>query len=653
MPQTKDLVMLSQEANTMPANQAPTAGTTDGGPTTLPSQAEVAKADAPAADVTAGGTPPFSPSWAADAPRGGKAVLNRVLRESAAVPLFLAQTFVQSLRDMGYDSTTSALCEHVDNAIGAGATNVRIYFRQTGRRGNLQTDIMVVDNGHGMAPNVLKVATSFGGSMTYGSRSGIGRFGMGMKTAALSISPVLEIYSWQEPGAVYRMILDTNAIGRDGKNVIELPDPEFVGELGTEIADFFTRPMTFPKDHTEQRLLAPSGVDLREALGRSGTVVYMPECDRLSSRTAKTLVEHAVKEMARIYRRKIAEGLRIWVNNRLVEAVDPTFFMPNARHARVEGLSHKTSKLVVARKVPIQRSENASETADVIIKVFALPIREWSALPRKVLSSDLGVYSGHTISILRNDREVFAGTLPAIAQRHSDASWFRIEIDFPGELDEAFGVAANKQGVRLKTYVSDAIDKAIGHDITQVRDQIKYVQAQNATEKKGSQPSESELRAQESDPFQAETLDVPLTDEERDQMDENLKGLAVALKRETETDEEALVRVKSSKYLIAYRHDPYWPFYHVEHKFGRVVLTVNTAHSFFSKLYEPLLKLDADAEEEGVDSQAKGPVIALELMLFSLGRAQTLISRENADTARLFETFRRSWSDGYRVQLGD
>jgi len=644
--------MLSQESDTATVIQAPTAGAVDGGPATAPSQVEAAKADVPAADIAGGGVPPFSPTWAPDAPRGGKAVLNRVLKESAAVPLFLAQTFVQSLRDMGYDSTTSALCEHVDNAIGAGATNVRVYIRQVGRRGDLQTDIMVFDNGHGMAPNVLKVATSFGGSMTYGSRSGIGRFGMGMKTAALSISPALEIYSWQEPGAIYRMVLDTNAIGRDGKNVIELPDPEFVGELGMEIADFFTRPMTFPKDHSEQRLLASSGVDLQEALGRSGTAIYMPECDRLSSRTAKTLVEDAVKQMARVYRRKIAEGLKIWVNNRLVEAVDPTFSMPNARHARVEGLTHKTSKLVVARKVSIQRSENASEMADITIKVYALPIREWSALPRKV-RSELGVYSGHTISILRNDREVFAGTLPAIAQRHSDASWFRIEIDFPGELDEAFGVAANKQGVRLKTYVSDAIDKAIGHDVTQIRDQIKYVQAQNATEKKGSKPSESELRAQESDPFQAETLDVPLTEEEQAQMDENLKGLALALKRETETDEEAFGRVKSSKYLITYRHDSYWPFYHVEHKFGRIVLTVNTAHPFFAKLYEPLLKLNADAEEEGTDSQAKGPVVALELMLFSLARAQMLISRENADTAKLFETFRRSWSDGYRVQLGD
>src|SRR6201996_3090189 len=107
----------------------------------------------------------FTPNWAPDAPRGGKAVLTRVLKESATVPLFFAQTLVQSLRDVGYNTTTSALCEHVDNAIESGASEIRIYFRQHGRKGAYDTDVMVYDNGRGMPPNVLKVATSFGGSM--------------------------------------------------------------------------------------------------------------------------------------------------------------------------------------------------------------------------------------------------------------------------------------------------------------------------------------------------------------------------------------------------------------------------------------------------------------------------------------------------------
>jgi len=63
-------------------------------------------------------------------------------------------------------------CWHkiIDNAIEAGATVVRVYFRQTGRRGAHETDMLVYDNGKGMAPNVMEVATSFGGSMSYGNR---------------------------------------------------------------------------------------------------------------------------------------------------------------------------------------------------------------------------------------------------------------------------------------------------------------------------------------------------------------------------------------------------------------------------------------------------------------------------------------------------
>ena len=53
---------------------------------------------------------------------------------------------------MGYNSTTSALCEHVDNAIQWGATEVRVYFRQTGKKGAYETDVLVLDNGSGMAP---------------------------------------------------------------------------------------------------------------------------------------------------------------------------------------------------------------------------------------------------------------------------------------------------------------------------------------------------------------------------------------------------------------------------------------------------------------------------------------------------------------------
>ena len=79
--------------------------------------------------------------------------------------------------------------------------------------------------------------------------------------------------------------------------------------------------MVYPGDRSEQELLATDDADLEERLGRSGTIVYMPQCDRLTYAKANTLVDHAVKEMARVYRRTLGVGLKLFVNNRRVEAL--------------------------------------------------------------------------------------------------------------------------------------------------------------------------------------------------------------------------------------------------------------------------------------------------------------------------------------------
>lgn len=612
-------------------------------------------------DTTAVETTESSINWAPDAPRGGRTVLNRILKESAAVPLFFAQTLISSLRDVGYNHTTSALCEHVDNAIEAGATEIRIFYRQSGKKGDYQVDVAVYDNGRGMEPNVLKVATSFGGSMNYNNRNGIGRFGMGMKTAALSMSPVMELYSWQEPGSIYSMILDVEAIGKDRSNAVNLSDPTLNTELRAELAELFYKPMGWPSDQKEQELFAADADELAERLGAHGTIVFMPACDRLSSRKARTLGEHAVSEMARIYRRAISGGLRLYVNNRRVEAFDPTYSMASARHTKaLTNGAPTTSRLVLSRPIDIPVSENdPTRVSQIVAKVFALPIDEWSDLDRKTQKNDLRIFDGLTVSILRNDREVFAGPLPKLTTQHSVTNWYRVQIDFPGILDEAFGVASNKQGVRIKDYVMDKIREAIGSDITKLNDEIKRFQAEKASRLEPAKATASEQRASEVDQLHAKPLSTELTPEEQAQLDANLRGLAVTLKREEESDDQVFERVKSSKYLIDFKHDEYWPFYHVDHKFGRIILTINTAHAFFEKLYNPLKELARqpveEATEEGQAFEPKhvdaSPLVALELLLLSLARAQGVLGMRSDEAKQVFDQLRREWSETYRIQL--
>ncbi len=590
-------------------------------------------------------------------PRGAKTVLARILKDGANVPLFFAQTLVSSLRDQGYNDTTSALCEHVDNAIEAGATEVRVFFRQSGGKGAYTIDAAVYDNGKGMAPNMLKVAMAFGGSLNYNNRAGIGRFGMGMKTAALSMARVLDVYSWQEPGAFYNATLDIDAIGRERTNSVEITDPQLVTALPAEIADLFKKPQVFPKSADDQELLASASERAEEALGSSGTIVYMAECDRLSFAKAQTLAEHATKEMARVYRRAIAKGLKLYVNNRRLGAFDPTYAMSSARHVQfLEDVTEKTSRLIrhVNVDVPISEEKNAP-TAPVAVRLYKLPIEEWSCLPKKTLKNDLQLFNGLTVSILRNNRELFADRMPDLTTRHSITHWFRVQIDFPGVLDEAFGVATNKQGVRLKEYVKKAIKGAIGDDISTVINEIRRFQSEERVRSKGSQPSTSERRATEADPHQAKSF-APSAEEEA-QMEENLRTLAISLRRSGETDEEAFQRVKGSQYLIHFGHDEYWPFYRAERRFGRFILTVNTAHPFFHELYEPLKDWKGEAEttdEDGLDDlqqEASGPLVALELLLLSLARTQAAMGSDNEQARQTLDLFQREWSQAYRVQL--
>jgi hypothetical protein len=174
-------------------------------------------------------------------------------------------------------------------------------------------------------------------------------------------------------------------------------------------------------------------------------------------------------------------------------------------------LQTKLSRLIVPKRVEIKIAERSTETAPIEIKLYRLPVEEWSSLPRKTLRNDLKVFDGNTVSILRNGREVFAGSMPWLTGRHSSyAHWYRIQIDFPGVLDEAFGVAANKQGVRLKGYVEEAIKDAIGDEISTITEEIYRFQRQQASAHEPAKPSASETRAGETDPFQQNLSERPL-----------------------------------------------------------------------------------------------------------------------------------------------
>ena len=123
--------------------------------------------------------------------------------------------------------------------------------------------------------------------------------------------------------------------------------------------------------------------------------------------------------------------------------------------------------------------------------------------------------------------------------------------------------------------------------------------------------------------------------------------------------------IKQSKYLTTTKHDEYWPFYHCDFKFGKVILTINTAHPFFTKVWQPLSELASTTEaatemsDDGleittdVSAICREALVGIQAMLLSLGRTQGQMigGSTGSEQARIFNALRTQWSENLSVQL--
>ncbi len=375
--------------------------------------------------------------------------------------------------------------------------------------------------------------------------------------------------------------------------------------------------------------------------------------------------------MGRIYRRFIDKGVRLYVNNRLVEAFDPTYWMPSARHTKVEGLTETKSALVDSWTIQIPIAEGLFDRTEVRIRLFLLPVHAWASLPRVTLKNSLHVFDDHMVSYLRNGREVEIGAAPRLKlKKHSTNAWLRVEIEFTGEADEAFGVAANKQGVRLQQFAADYIlehdDGRFLRNITDIRKTIRDRQLKIATAEQVGQTSDAERHATDTEGVQGVALPNPPADtpDQIAALEANLRGLAVSLRQEGETEEQAFNRVKAAKYLTDFKSQEYTPFYDTEYKFGKLILRVNTAHPFYQKVWQPLGDLakkavqlgdaeSGDGAGEAVADTTRKALLGLQLLLLSLARAQTqmITGEAQGEQPQLFRNLRKSWSDVLETQL--
>jgi hypothetical protein len=317
--------------------------------------------------------------------------------------------FIDAIRDAGYRGPGAALAELIDNAWEASASEVHISF--LGERDNLA--VVVEDNGHGMRPSVLNLALQFGGTTRFGSRQGLGRYGMGLPAASLSQAQRLDVYSWTARKKVWWSYLDVQEV-REGR-MTTVPRPS------RRAPDF--------------------GPKLRP--GSSGTIVVWSRCDRLASLEPRQLEGTLHAELGRVFREQLWAGRMLLLNGKAVRPVDP-LFLRRGRNLR------GTKPYGPSLEFPVEVIDDggARRRSTVHVRFVELPVASWYRMSNEEKRAR-GISKSAGVSVLRAGREIDTGWFFMGAKRKENYDdWWRCEVRFEPELDHFFGVSHTKQGIR-------------------------------------------------------------------------------------------------------------------------------------------------------------------------------------------------------------
>jgi hypothetical protein len=323
----------------------------------------------------------------------------------AHLPLISLRTFIQATRDSGYKTTSSAIAELIDNALEADAHTVDIRIDLP--EGTDEKRIVVTDDGIGMNRHTLQLALQFGGSTRFNSRTGTGRYGMGLPNGSLSQARRVDVYSWQNPLSVWAMSLD-------------------VDEVAAGVVEGLAEPVRFRPTEDE----TPTSP--------TGTVVVLSRCDRLDFKRIPWLAKRLHQDFGRWFRNAIFEGRKINVNGEPVEAWDPLYL-----RTQVNSVGAEPYGPPLRYEVELPNSDRTTIT----VRFSLLPIREWHLLSNQQKNA-LGVSKGAGVSILRAGREIDYGWFFMGSKRKENYDdWWRCEISFHPDADELFGVTHTKQKI--------------------------------------------------------------------------------------------------------------------------------------------------------------------------------------------------------------
>jgi hypothetical protein len=328
-----------------------------------------------------------------------------------------ASLLLHSLRSVGYSEET-AIADIIDNSVSADADEIRIFFDWEKQM------VSIVDNGEGMGRAELYKNMQIGSADPSETRSAkdLGRFGMGMKTAAFSLGRKVTVVS-VSAGQYCNASWDLDCVNNLGWRLI-------IDDSGN-VNNYLSR----YKEH--------------------GTAVIISKLDTLidegdankSKKHFYRVIDNVNKHLGLVFHRFISEdGLRLYVNDNLVKPWDP-FILSNPATQELSGEevwdpTYKTCTRIQPYVLPHKTK-------------FASPDEYNAAGGFKGWNRHQGVY------LYRNRRLIQYGTWFELIKKEPAFNLARIKIDISSEADEDWKIDIKKSRASLPVYLRDKVDSAI------------------------------------------------------------------------------------------------------------------------------------------------------------------------------------------------
>lgn len=513
-----------------------------------------------------------------------KAHAQKIADSNFDYTVVVAGAFVRGMRDVGYKSAASAINELNDNAYQAGASRISVWMKLKGQHVEA---IAVIDDGHGMTPEAIRLAMLWGGTHREGSRDLFGRFGFGLPSASVSIGRHFTVYSKPASEQWHSSTFDLDAVESneytDGQGRIVMPVPT---------------PATLPAWVVE-------GIKHRAAWGQTdlehGTVVVIEKPDKLRPVTVTALSAHFKQTFGLVYRNYCVQR-PILVQGEKVTAVDPMFLTPGAWAFDYD--DQRADELEpLAIEMP---NKETGEVGLLTVRFSYMPytfLRLDPARPKEkgqrnnprfqVADQNNGLIvmrAGRQLDVVTTSRGQDADIKSKFFVNNDDRTW-AVEVNFPPILDDEFSVTTSKQGVKMSSRIWKALeDHGVFAAVREMRKRydtekaiFKVQQEEEETTKRGSEEAmEEESRTTHediSDPIrerrQREGFD---RETERRAKESGLPPEVIKprLMEETEerrfvVDEEALPNTST--------------FYRLEPIGGQKRLWLNRGHRFYSQVY--------------------------------------------------------------------